>query len=82
MDNTVRGIALILPRKVQYGYLLYFVWEDQSAAMCCIFHIVLISCITVQHSYVSNWASYTDNWENYTVRLGKCSTVMQRSAVK
>jgi len=32
--------------KLSY-YILYFAWEDQSDFGYCIFHTVLISCITV-----------------------------------
>ena len=33
--------------------MFYFVWEDQSNSTYCIFHTVLISCITVL--YTANW---------------------------
>jgi len=32
---------------VFYTYIFHFAWEDQSDSAYCIFHTVLISCITV-----------------------------------
>ena len=49
-----------------YVSVLYFAWEDQGDAIYCIFHTVLISCISVsctaiigqmQYSYALNWAN-------------------------
>ena len=45
----------------------YFAWEDQSAAKCCIFHIVLVSYITVL-SESNSTVMYMTNWAN-TVQL-------------
>ena len=70
-------------KKMSLVAFLYFAWENQGAAACCIFHIILISCITVLYESYSTVMlligqiqySYVDIWAN-TVCLGKYSTVM------
>ena len=52
--------------------LLYFVLEDQSAAVRCIFHIMPISCITVLYESYST-VMHAANWAN-TVQF--CRTVI------
>ena len=55
MDGMITMLALTL--KISIDVILYFVWEeDQSDAAYCIFHTVLISCITVL--YLPNCAVF------------------------